>query len=536
MSEFDYVVIGGGSAGCVVAGRLTEDPGISVCLIEAGGSGAGPLVTIPAGTALMVPTKLNNWSFETVPQPGLNGRRSYQPRGRALGGSSTINAMIYTRGHRWDYDHWASLGNVGWSFADVLPYFRRSENNEVFQNEYHGVGGPLNVANLRTDNPFHKRFLEAVRQLQLPVTSDFNGEVQEGLGIYQVTQKNGERWSVARAYIHPHLRRANLHVITRARARRILVSKNRAHGVEVTIGGEVKILRARSEVILSAGALQSPQLLMLSGIGSSEGLRRLGIEVVHNLPGVGRNLQDHIDYEFVFRADSPDLFGYSFGGLPYLFRAAVRFYRERRGILTTNFAECGGFLKTDPVLPVPDVQIHFLLALADDHGRRFHYGRGYSCRVCLLRPKSRGSVTLATADPSQPPLIDPNFLAEPDDIKGLVRGFKLARRIIDAPALKSVRTSELYGATARTDDEIGDLLRKRADTIYHPVGTCRMGIDSAAVVDPLLRVHGIQALRVIDASIMPTLIGGNTNAATIMIAERAVDLIRSARASPMTSE
>ncbi len=527
MDEFDYVVVGGGSAGCVVASRLSEDAGVTTALIEAGGPGDSWVVTTPVAAALMVPTRINNWAFATVPQPGLGGRRGYQPRGRALGGSSAINAMVYMRGHRSDYDHWAALGNTGWAFADVLPYFKKSECNEDFHDEWHGTSGPLNVARPRTDNPFHAIYLQAAREAGFAVREDFNGAEQEGLGIYQVTQKNGERFSAARAYLGPQVRRrANLRVECGARARRILFDGKRAVGVEYRQHGRVQTLRARRELILSAGALQSPQLLMLSGVGDARELAKFGIAPVHDLPGVGQNLQDHPDFIFGYAARSLDLLGLSVSGGVRFAREIKRYRRERRGMVTSNFAEAGGFLRTRPGLPAPDVQLHFVVAVVDDHARRPRLGHGFSCHVCLLRPRSRGEVTLATSDPLAPPAIDPRFLDHPDDLADMVAAFKLTRRLLDAPALANVRTRDLFTAHVRSDDDIRAVLRRRVDTVYHPAGTCRMGSDEQAVVDPALKVRGVDRLRVVDASIMPTLIGGNTNAPTIMIAEKAADMIR----------
>jgi len=526
VDEFDYVVVGGGSAGCVVASRLSENPRTKVCLIEAGKSGEGWIVNTPVATALMLPTTINNWAFETVPQPGLNGRRGYQPRGKALGGSSAINAMIYIRGHRWDYDHWASLGNAGWSYDKVLPYFRRAENNEELDGGYHGKGGPLNVAGLRTDNPMPHLFVEAARQCQLPVNNDFNGVEQEGVGFYQVTQKNGERWSTARAYIHPHRSRPNLAVITQAAANRILISNRRTIGVQYRRGRETYEVRARGEVILASGVFGSPQLLMLSGIGPAAHLREFGLDVVHDLAGVGRNLQDHIDFVFAYNSDSRDLFGISLGGIARLFREIGRYRKEARGMITSNFAEAGGFLKTDPRAKIPDVQLHFVVGKVIDHSRKKTLGHGYSCHVCLLRPKSRGFVELQSADPAAAPLIDPKFFDAPEDLDTMVNGFRLTKRILEAPALAPIRGRDVITESVETETQIRDVLRNRADTVYHPVGTCRMGIDADAVVDPDLRVRGIDGLRVVDASIMPTLVGGNTNAPTIMIGEKAADLIR----------
>jgi len=525
VEEFDYVVVGGGSAGCVVASRLSENPNVTVCLLEAGGAGNNWVVKAPIGIAIMVPSRTNNWAFETVPQPGLNGRKGYQPRGKALGGSSAINAMVYIRGHRSDYDGWAALGNPGWAYDDVLPYFKKAENNEVVHDGFHGTGGPLNVANIRTSNPFQQYFLEAGRQLQLPMNADFNGAHQQGLGVYQVTQKNGERWSAARAYIEPNLSRANLKVITAAPARKILFDGKRAIGVEYFRDGKPESVRARGEVIVSSGAFQSPQLLMLSGIGNAADLKGFGINVVQHSPGVGQNLQDHIDYAFSYRSKSLDNFGISFAGLRHLWKEIGRYRRDGVGLVTSNVAECGGFLKTDPNLEVPDIQLHFSMAMADNHGRSRHLGHGFGCHVCLLRPKSRGAVTLDSADPAAPPRIDPKFYDHPDDLEVMVKAFKITRRIMDAEPLAKWRTEEMYSGNVRSDDEIRTILRNRSDTVYHPVGTARMGTDDMAVVDPQLKVAGVEGLRVVDASIMPTITSGNTNSPTLMIAERGSALL-----------
>ncbi|MEE2733622.1 MAG: GMC family oxidoreductase N-terminal domain-containing protein [Pseudomonadota bacterium] len=523
---FDYLVVGGGSSGCVMAGRLTEDPNVSLCLLEAGGDGTSPLINIPAGLVMMGPTSINNWAFDTVPQPGMNGRLGYQPRGKTLGGSSAINAMVYIRGHRRDYDEWASLGNTGWSYDEVLPYFRLSEHNERIDDEYHGRNGPLWVSDLRTGSPFHDYFKQAAVECDFPVIDDFNGAEQEGVGVYQVTQKHGERWSSARAFLLPHLERPNLTVETHTQVLRILFEGKRAKGLEIKQRGKVRTLYARKEVILSAGAFQSPQLLQLSGVGDQAELSRHDIPLVHHLPGVGKNLQDHPDFIFGYHTNSMDTFGFTFGGVVRLLKAIKHYRKERRGLWTSNFAEAGAFLKTDKKLDAPDIQLHLVTGLVDDHGRKRHYVQGFSCHVCLLRPRSKGSVGLLSKDPEQPPMIDPAFLADPQDLEDMVEAYKMTRRLMNAPAISRWISEDPFTADVHSDDDIRAILRQRVDTVYHPVGSCKMGVDDLAVVDPELKVRGIEGLRVVDASIMPTLIGGNTNAPAIMIAEKAVDLIR----------
>ncbi len=530
---FDYVIVGGGSSGCVLANRLSADPGVKVCLLEAGPDDRSPFIHVPLGAVVFLPFRnRHNWAFKTAPQAGLNGRRGYQPRGRTLGGSSAINAMCYVRGQAEDYDEWAALGCRGWSWSEVLPYFLRSENQSRGADPYHGTGGPLGVSDLRSPNPLGAVFLDAAREVGLEANPDFNGARQEGVGYYQVTQSEGERCSAARAFLTPVRSRANLEVMTDAHATRVVFEGRRAVAVRYRRGGAEHEVRAAREIIVAAGALQSPQLLMLSGIGPAAALQGHGVEVVHALPGVGRNLQDHPDYIQAYRSDERALFGVSLRGAVDLWRGWKAYRTSRRGPFTTNFAEAGGFVRSDPSVERPDLQLFFVVAMVDDHARKLHLGHGFSCHVCLLRPRSVGSVELASADPLAAPRVDPNFLAEDEDLERLMRGFKIVRSILRAPAFDRYRGRELYTARANTDDEIRAAIRARADTVYHPVGTCRMGADSMAVVDPQLRVHGVERLRVVDCSVMPRIVSGNTNAPAIMIGERASDFIlQSARAA-----
>lgn len=529
--EFDYVIVGAGSGGCALAGRLAERcPQATVALLETGqATDRNPRVNVPLGLATTVPFKVAlNWAYDTVAQAGLAGRRCYQPRGRGIGGSSAINGQIYTRGHPLDYDEWAALGCTGWSWQDVLPYFIRAEGNARGASAFHGATGPLGVADLRTINPFSHYFLAAAKQAGHPSTDDFNGEQQEGVGFYQVTQRDGKRCSAAQAYVYGRTQ-PNLTVLTQTHARRVVFEGRRATGVEVDRHGRREVIRARREVVMAAGAFGTPQLLMCSGVGPADHLQAKGIAVVHDAPGVGANLQDHLDFIVNRKVASTVPIGYSLRGGVRMLGQVWSYMRRRDGLLSSNVSEAGGFLKSSPHLERPDLQLHFCVGVIDDHGRKFHLGHGYSLHVCLLRPKSRGSVTLAGPDAHVAPLIDPGFLTHADDLEGLVRGAKITRAILDAPALTAHGSRELYTRTGMSDDALREAIRQHADTIYHPVGTCRMGSDTDAVVDPQLRVRGVSGLRIVDASVMPTLIGGNTNSPTVMIGERAAEMIAAAR-------
>ena len=537
--QFDYVIVGGGSAGATLANRLSTDPLVSVCLLEAGGDGRDVLIRAPMAAAIMLPgkpLKVNNWAFETTPQVGLNGRRGYQPRGKALGGSSAINAMLYVRGQREDFDGWRDLGCEGWGFNDVLPYFKRAENNQRGNSEWHGTGGPLSVAFQQSPRSVSAAWIEAAQECGIALNEDFNGPDQEGAGLHQVTQfwddqRNGERCSVAAGYLHPIMaQRPNLTVITGAHATELLWDEQRISGVAYRRGSHALQVHAKAEVVLCAGAFQSPQLMMLSGIGPAAMLQSMGIQVKNDLPGVGANLQDHLDVTLAYHSLRSDVLGIAPGAAWQLLKGIHQWRKDGTGLVATPYAEAGAFVRCAPDAQRPDIQFHFVVARVEDHARSLHWGYGYSCHVCVLRPHSRGSVGLQSRDPLDAPLIDPAFLSDDRDTALMVEGVKKLRTIMQASALQAYRGKEIYTADIQTDAQWETYIRQRADTIYHPVGTCKMGAahDLMAVVDPQLSVKGVAGLRVVDASVMPTLVSGNTNAATVMLAEKAADLLRMA--------
>jgi choline dehydrogenase len=517
---YDYIIIGAGSAGCAIANRLAEDLALRILVIEAGPPDTSFLLKMPAGFASLPDKSPYNWRYETTPQKHCNDRRMYWPRGKTLGGSSAINAMLYVRGHSSDYDHWRQLGNEGWSYADVLPFFKKAERNERGPNEVHGFDGPLNVADQADPSRLNEAFLQACTEAGYKRNDDFNGTEQEGVGYYQVTQKDRERWSAASAYLRPAVERNrnNVHVISDALVERIILDQTRAMGVRYWQNGRDDVARCSREIILASGAVNSPQLLMLSGIGPADHLDSVGIRPLHDLPGVGANLQDHLDASLLQFCKTRDTYDTANKLL-----SLYRYWKDKKGPGTSPIAESGGFLSTRPGLSAPDIQLHFLPAMVVDHGRTKMKKNGYSLHVCTLRPESRGAIQLRSKDPKEHPLIDANYLAERRDLDTLIEGVKIGREIFAASGFDPYRADEFQpGAAMKSDAEIEQWIRAKSETIYHPVGTCKMGPDNdpMAVVDHRCRVRGLQGLRVVDASVMPTLVGGNTNAPTIMIAER----------------
>ena len=531
MHAFDYIIIGAGSAGCVLAHRLTEDPDVRVLLLEAGPRDWHPFIHMPAGLAKLVGKKGVNWDYDTAPEPHLDHRTLWWPRGKVLGGSSSINAMCYVRGNARDYDDWAAQGATGWDWNSVLPYFKRSEGNRRGADAWHGADGPLAVSDLRYVNPLSDVFVEAGAQAGFTRNDDFNGARQEGVGLYQVTQKDGARASAAVAYLHPVRGRKNLVVRTDATVNRITFdqpasARRRANGVTCAVRGQAFHFEATREVLVCGGAINSPQLLMLSGIGPADALRRLRIPVLHDAPGVGGNLQDHLDICTLQHSTQ----AVTYDRVSDLKIAYQYFLRDRSGPGSSNIAEAGGFVRS-PLAPDdrPDIQFHFVPAMLDDHGRHRLQGDGYTLHACFLRPRSRGRISLASDRAGDKPRIEANYLGDDEgfDLRMMVECAKASRAIFAQRAFDAYRGAPIFPARDDLDDRaLEAFIRAKAETVYHPVGTCRMGEDDGAVVDAQLRVRGVDGLRVIDASVMPTLIGGNTNAPTMMIAERASDLIR----------
>jgi choline dehydrogenase len=520
-NAYDYVIVGAGSAGCVLAARLTEDAHTRVLLLEAGGEDAAKEVHIPAAFSKLYKTAVD-WNYSTEPEPFLRDRRLYWPRGKMLGGSSSMNAMIYMRGNPLDYDHWAALGNEGWSFADVLPYFKKSEMQQRGASEYHGTSGPLCVSELRCVNELTRAFLAAAGELGMPANSDFNGARQDGAGLYQVTQKNGRRHSAADAYLRPAMSRKNLTVITHAHASRVIFENQRAVGIEYVSDDAKHTACADREVILSGGSINSPQLLLLSGIGPSDEIERAGIRPIHDLPGVGKNLQDHPMVSVGYLCTKPVAMATA-ESIPNL----LRYFIAKTGPLVSNVAEAGIFHRTRAELQIPDLQLLFGPAYYVNHGLNPRKDHCFGFGPTLVTPESHGSVSLKSANPLDPPSIRANYLSTDKDMRAIVEGVKLSRRLAHSRSFAAYRGEELHpGAGVQSDGEIAEFIRSEAQTLYHPVGTCKMGNDPMAVVNAQLRVRGVERLRVVDASVMPRIIAGNTNAPTIMIAEKAADMIR----------
>ena len=524
--SFDYIVVGAGSAGCVLANRLTASGRHRVLLLEAGGEDRNIWIHVPIGYAKLFSDARHNWLYSSEPEAELGGRSIIQPRGKVLGGSSSINGLLYIRGQAEDFDHWRQLGNAGWSFTDVLPYFRCAEDQQRGADDLHGVGGPLSVSDVSEPHPLCEAFITACEQAGFPRTDDFNGASQEGAGYFQLTTRKGRRWSTARGYLKSARKRHNLSLVANALTTRILFEGRRAVGVEYRKDGATHVARASGEVIVSGGAFNSPQLLQLSGVGPADLLRQHGIDVVADMPGVGADLQDHYQARFNYRCTEPITINDMMGSMTGRIAAGLRYALLRKGFLTVGAGYAGGFFKTDPAMATPDVQLHFILFSADSVGQALHRWPGFLASVCQLRPESRGTVRIKSADPAQAPAIAPRYLSASADRDVMVAGMQLLRRVMGQPAVARYIVEELVpGPKITSDADLLEFARQKGTTVFHPTSTCRMGSDVKAVVDERLRVHGFQGLRVADASIMPTVVSGNTNAACVMIGEKASDMI-----------
>ncbi len=525
---FDYVIVGAGTAGCVLAGRLSADPKSRVCLIEAGPPDSSPKIHVPAAVAAAIGDKRFGWGFFTTPQAGAGGRPVFLPRGRVVGGSGSINGMVYFRGHPRDFDDWADKqGLAGWGYADLLPYFKRSENNETWRSSpYHGTGGPMNVIDIPKNNPLVDRFLAATDSLQYRRNADFNAADPEGFGPRQATIRKGRRVSTATAFLDPARGRSNLTVVTDALATRVLIEGQRATGVEVEVGGALRQLQARREVVLCGGSYGSPHLLLLSGIGEGPALKAMGVEPVHQLAGVGKTLGDHPAAAIAMRTTNPDSYGLSWRALPRDIWNLAEYALWRGGPLASNLLEGHGFLRSRPDIERPDLQLVFIPAHRNASGFPIPFGHGYGIISINVRPKSRGAVTLASPDPHVAPAIDPNLFGDPEDMETVLRGLKIGRRLLAAPSFGRLKSHEIIpGPETESDEAWREHIRRTVVTVHHPSGTCRMGTGADSVVDPELRVRGIAGLRVADASVFPEPIAGNSNAAVVMVAEKAADLI-----------
>jgi len=524
--SFDYIVVGAGSAGCVLADRLTASGRHRVLLLEAGGHDRNVWIHIPLGYGKLFTNSKVNWLYSSEPEAELDNRQIIQPRGKVLGGSSSINGLLYIRGQPADFDRWRQLGNSGWSFEDVLPYFRRAEDQARGEDALHGVGGPLAVSDVCEPHPLCEAFIAAAQQAGFPRNDDFNGPTQEGAGYFQLTARHGRRCSTAVGYLRQARRRPNLAVVSNALARRILFSGRRAAGVEYRCGDTTRVAHANAEVIVAGGAFNSPQLLQLSGLGPAALLESFGINVVADMPGVGADLQDHLQVRMQYRCTEPITMNDVFHSWRHRAAAGLRYALFRKGLLAIGAGYAGGFFRTSALAATPDVQVHFIIFSADTSGAALHSFPGFIASVCQLRPESRGFVRIKSADPEKPPAIQPRYLSTPTDRDTVVAGLKLLRRIMSQPAMRRYIAEERAPDPRCTGDaELLAFARATGSTVFHPTSTCRMGSDSAAVVDERLRVHGIERLRVIDGSIMPTLVSGNTNAAIVMIAEKGADMI-----------